>query len=70
MPNQKLKMSEDLKIPHRDIDTENMIEKLKDIKARLRRSNIHSIRFRKDEGVVRAIRGSKYMEIMAEKSQN
>lgn len=55
---------------YRDTDTENMIEKLKDIKTRLRRSNIHSIRFRNHEGVVRAMRGRKYMEIMAEKSQN
>ena len=70
LPNQKLKMSENLNTPHRDIDTENTIEKLKDIKTRLGRSNMHSVRFRKDEGVVRAMKGRKYMEIVAEKSQN
>lgn len=48
--NWKLKMSENLKIQHRDIDAESTIEKLKDIKTRLRRSNIHSVRFRKDGG--------------------
>lgn len=45
-----------------------MIERLRDIKNRMRRSNIHLMTLRRERWG--GMRGRKYVEIMAEKFQN